>query len=54
MTACLTGSDYIKGAIVLQKELHEQLAKGEFLLCKWNSNEPSVLESVAPELRDIV
>ena len=50
---CLTGSDSTEGAITLQRELHELLARGGFLLRKWNSNSPSVLESISPELRDV-
>lgn len=32
---CQTGSDSTEGAIALQKELHEQLARDGFLLRKW-------------------
>ena len=49
---CPTGSDSTEGAIALQKKLHELLAKGRFLLRKWNSNNPSVVESIVPELKD--
>ena len=49
---CLTGSDSVEGAIALQKGLQELLARGGFLLRKWNSSEPSVMAAVAPELRD--
>ena len=47
------GSNSAEGAIALQQELQELLGKGGFLLRKWNSSEPSILESLAPELRDI-
>ena len=50
---CLTGSDSTEGAITLHRELHELLARGGFLLRKWNTNSPSVLESISPELRDV-
>ncbi len=49
---CLTGSDSIQGAIELQRELQGLFNKGGFLLRKWNSNEPSVLQHIKPELRD--
>ena len=49
---CLTGSDSINGAIALQHELQELFNKGGFLLRKWNSNQPEVLNHLCPELRD--
>ena len=45
----LTGADSIDNAINLQKQLQSLFAKGGFLL---NSNAPSVVEQIAPELRD--
>ena len=39
-------------AIKLQKQLHNLFSQGGFLLCKWNSNDPAVLQHVAPELKD--
>ena len=48
---CLTGADSIEGAIDLQRELQGLFDKGGFLLRKWNSNEPSVLQRIQPELR---
>ena len=48
----LTGADSIDNAINLQKQLQSLFAKGGFLLRKWNSNAPSVVEQIAPELRD--
>ncbi len=49
---CLTGSDSIQGAIELQRKLQGLFNKGGFLLRKWNSNKPSVLQHIKPELRD--
>ena len=49
---CLTGSDSIQGAIELQSELQELFSRGGFLLRKWNTSEPSILQHIAPELRD--
>ena len=49
---CLTGSDSIQEAIQLQHELQELSIKGGFLLRKWNSNEPSALQHIKPELQD--
>ena len=49
---CLTGADDIKLAISLQGQLQGLFARGNFLLRKWNSNEASVLQDVAPELRE--
>ena len=39
---CLTGSDSVRGAIELQRELHALFAEGKFLLWKWNASEPSL------------
>ena len=48
----LTGPDSIGEAISLQKQLQTLFAKGGFLLRRWNSNTPSVVEQINPELRD--
>ena len=49
----LTGADDIQMAIKLQKELHNLFDCGGFLLHKWNSNEPSVLQHIDPKLQDL-
>ncbi len=48
----LTGADSVDQAIQLQGELQESFMKGGFLLRKWNSSDPTVLENVTPELKD--
>ena len=48
----LSGADSIDEAISLQKQLQTLFAKGGFLLRRWNSNTPSVVKQVNPELRD--
>ena len=48
----LTGADSIDEAISLQKQLENLFAKGGFLLRRWNSISPSVVEQINPELRD--
>ena len=45
---CLTGAHDSESALILQ----QQLACGGFLLRKWNSSNPSVLERIPKELRD--
>ena len=48
----LTGADSIPEAIHLQKQLQELFHKGGFILRKWNSNEPEVLNHLPDELKD--
>ena len=48
----ITGADSIEEAIELQRQLQELFAKGGFLLRKWNSNQPAVLQHLPQELRD--
>jgi hypothetical protein len=48
----LTGADSVDEGINLQQQLQKLFAKGGFLLRKWNSNIPSVINQVPPELRD--
>ena len=48
----LTGADSIEGAIELHAQLQTLFDKGGFLLRKWNSSEPAVLQQIAAELRD--
>ena len=48
----LTGADSVEGAIELHVQLQSLFSKGGFLLRKWNSSEPAVLQHIEPELRD--
>ena len=47
----LTGANSVDEAIKLQKELQELFSKGDFLLSKWSSSNPTVLEHLPPELK---
>lgn len=49
---CLTGATDSMSAITLQQQLTELFSRGGFVLRKWNSNDPSVLEKIPEELRD--
>ena len=46
----LTGADNVESAIALQRELQDLFTHGGFMLRKWNSSEPLVLQSISPEL----
>ena len=48
----LTGADSKEEAVHLQKQLHLLFSGAGFTLRKWKTNEPDVLEHVAPELKD--
>ena len=48
----LTGADSIEKAVELQRQLQDLFSRGGFLLCKWNSSEPSVLQYLPPELKE--
>ena len=48
---CLTGADTVQDAIELQRQLQELFHKGGFLLCKWNTSEPTVLQHLSPDLK---
>ena len=48
----LTGADTVDEAIELHDQLQSLFSKGGFLLRKWNSSEPRVLQHIEPELRD--
>ena len=48
----LMGADTVSEAIELRREVQELFARGSFLLCKWNSNDSTVLRSIEPELRE--
>ena len=49
---CLTGSDSVEEGIELQHQLQELFSEADFLLRKWNSSNPSILQAIPPELRD--
>ena len=49
---CLTGATDSESALLLQQQLTELFARGGFVLRKWNSNDPSVLEKIPEDLRD--
>ncbi len=51
---CLTGADDIEGAISLQRQLQQLFENGGFLLRRWNSSEPEVLQCIEPSLRDSI
>ena len=48
----LTGANTREEAIELQHQLQSLFQQGDFLLRKWNSNDPSVLQHLPPELKD--
>jgi hypothetical protein len=49
----LTGADDVPTAIQLQRELNDLFLQGGFILHKWNSNEPRVLEHIDPSHQDV-
>ena len=48
---CLTGADSEEDAIELQTELQDLFSHGKFLLRKWNSSEPAVLNHLSSDLK---
>lgn len=48
----LTGADTVDDAVSLQQQLQSAFERGGFLLRKWNSSEPAVLDQIPVELRD--
>ena len=48
----LGGAESPSEAMKLQGEMHSLFLKGGFVLRKWSSSDPSVLESIPIELRD--
>ena len=48
---CLTGAD---DPLILQRQLTDLFSRGGFILRKWNSSDPAVLEQIPKELRDTV
>ena len=49
----LTGANSIQDAIELHKQLQELFTKGGFLLRKWNSSEPAVLDHIPGDLEEL-
>ena len=49
---CLSGAANPESAVMLQQQLSGLFSRGGFLLRKWNSNDPSVLQNIPEELRD--
>ena len=47
----LMGADTIEDAIELQRQVQELFLKGNFLLRKWNTSNPSVLQHLPTELK---
>ena len=47
----LTGADSIEQAMELQKQLQNMFLRGDFLLRKWNSSNPTVLQHLPAELK---
>jgi hypothetical protein len=48
----LTGADSTEAAVELQRQLQDLFSQGGFLLRKWNSNDPIVLQHISPELKE--
>ena len=48
----LGGADSVQEAVELRGEMHQLFQKGDFLLRKWSSSDPVVVESIPIELRD--
>lgn len=48
----LTGGDSVSEAMEVHNQLQSLFDEGGFLLRKWNSSEPTVLQCIKPELRD--
>lgn len=48
----LTGADSVEEAIELQAQLQNLFSQAGFLLLKWNSSEPTVLQHLSPDLKD--
>lgn len=50
---CFSGASNINEALEKQQQLIEITKKGGFHICKWSSNHPALLESIAAEDREI-
>ena len=49
----LTGADTVDEAVELHNQLQSLFNEGGFLLRKWNSSDPTVLQHIKPELREL-
>ena len=49
---CLTGADSVEQAVVTHQQLQDLFSEAEFLLRKWNSSNPTVVQFIPEELRD--
>ena len=49
----LTGADSVEEAVRLQLQLQGLFAEGNFILRKWNSSDPRVLQHIPPELKNL-
>ena len=47
---CLAGADNSESALILQRQLTSLFDRGGFLLRKWNSSDPSVMERIPKEI----
>ena len=50
---CLTGAGSVEEAVDLHQQLVTLFSKGGFLLRKWNSSNPQVVDCIDPELRGV-
>lgn len=48
----MSGADSPELAVALQRQLQDLFLHGGFLLRKWNSSDPAVLDAILPELRE--
>ena len=46
---CITGADSEEDGIQLQAQLQDLFAEADFLLRKWNSSNPTVLQAISPD-----
>ena len=53
MYIIVSGADTVEKAIEMHRQLQELFSKAEFLLRKWNSSSPAVLESILAKLHPI-
>ena len=49
---CLAGADSVEEGIEVHRQLQELFAEAKFLLRKWNSSNPAVLDAIPANLRD--
>ena len=53
MDDCLTGADSVEEGVEIHRQLQGLFSEAEFLLHKWNSSSPAVLEAIPMELHDL-